>query len=302
MTDKLVQHYGQQLSELIDGELAPDQARFLLRRLQHDDELKGCLERWQLCGDVLRGQATHAAPVDFAARVAAAVAQEAVAPAGRQAGRGGRGLLRWGGGALAASVALIALLVARQVPDAPGAAPAGTETLAAVDPAPAAPAVATVADASDSQPIDLPANDSSPYGPSAQAASSAAAAGLAVASVAPRQARGERRGSATRTQQVARAAQQRADAPQLATANAPVALPSLHRLSTEEAIAKRDPFLGGMGEPAARPWPRSVLPQYANSPYAASYGGGSAGFYPFEPQLRQAPATSASAPAADATP
>ncbi|HSX65013.1 MAG TPA: RseA family anti-sigma factor, partial [Pseudoxanthomonas sp.] len=53
--DKLDNHYHLQLSALMDGALAPDQARFLLRRLQHDEELTGCWERWQLLGDVLRG-------------------------------------------------------------------------------------------------------------------------------------------------------------------------------------------------------------------------------------------------------
>ena len=57
-SDKFEIHYRQQLSALIDGELPADEARFLLRRLQHDDELSGCHERWQLCGDVLRGMAS----------------------------------------------------------------------------------------------------------------------------------------------------------------------------------------------------------------------------------------------------
>ncbi len=35
-TDKIDKHYFQQLSALVDGDLAPDQARFLLRRMQHD--------------------------------------------------------------------------------------------------------------------------------------------------------------------------------------------------------------------------------------------------------------------------
>ena len=53
--DKLDIHNRQQLSALMDGELSPDEARFLLRRLQHDEELGSTWERWQLCGDVLRG-------------------------------------------------------------------------------------------------------------------------------------------------------------------------------------------------------------------------------------------------------
>ncbi|HWU69970.1 MAG TPA: RseA family anti-sigma factor, partial [Pseudoxanthomonas sp.] len=52
-TDKFELHYRLQLSALIDGDLSPDEARFLLRRLQHDGELNACWERWQLCGDVL---------------------------------------------------------------------------------------------------------------------------------------------------------------------------------------------------------------------------------------------------------
>ncbi|MFT4248533.1 MAG: RseA family anti-sigma factor, partial [Pseudomonas sp.] len=73
-TDKFEIHYRQQLSALIDGELAADETRFLLRRLEHDEELSGCHERWQMLGDVLRGAACAPAPADFAARVRAAVA------------------------------------------------------------------------------------------------------------------------------------------------------------------------------------------------------------------------------------
>ena len=39
-SDKLEQHYGQQLSAMMDGELSPDQARFLLRRWQHENRLR----------------------------------------------------------------------------------------------------------------------------------------------------------------------------------------------------------------------------------------------------------------------
>ena len=60
--DKFELHYRQQLSALVDGELPTDEARFLLRRLEHDSELSGCQERWQLLGDVLRGRACAPAP------------------------------------------------------------------------------------------------------------------------------------------------------------------------------------------------------------------------------------------------
>ncbi len=75
-TDKFELHYRQQLSALVDGELSADESRFLLRRLAHDEELAGCHERWQLCGDVLRGAASAPAPLDFAARVRSAIAAE----------------------------------------------------------------------------------------------------------------------------------------------------------------------------------------------------------------------------------
>ena len=60
--DKFELHYRQQLSALVDGELAADEARFMLRRLQHDGEVSSCQERWQLLGDVMRGQACAPAP------------------------------------------------------------------------------------------------------------------------------------------------------------------------------------------------------------------------------------------------
>jgi len=66
----------QQLSALMDGELDADQARFLLRRIGHDDALAACQERWQLIGDVLRGQASVLAPSDFTAHVQQALDAE----------------------------------------------------------------------------------------------------------------------------------------------------------------------------------------------------------------------------------
>src|SRR5699024_9520710 len=119
--DKLDRYHRQQLSAMLDGELSPDQARFMLRRLQHDAELADCWERWQLCGDLLRGQRNALLPADFAQKVSAALAAgNAPAPAA-VAQPGSPRLLRWGGGAaLAASVAMVALLVGRQAGIGPG--------------------------------------------------------------------------------------------------------------------------------------------------------------------------------------
>lgn len=121
--DKLDRYHRQQLSAMLDGELSPDQARFMLRRLEHDVELAECWERWQICGDVLRGQRNALLPADFASRVSSAIAADLPPAAGHRERAGGR-VLRWGGGAaLAASVAMAALLVGRQAGPMPEHAP-----------------------------------------------------------------------------------------------------------------------------------------------------------------------------------
>jgi negative regulator of sigma E activity len=115
--DKLDLHLNQQLSALMDGDLPADEARFLLRRLQHDETLKAQWERWQWLGDALRGQAAAPAPAGFALRVSDAIASEKAAavsaPVVLAPRRSRRVMLRWGGAAVAASVALVALFITR---------------------------------------------------------------------------------------------------------------------------------------------------------------------------------------------
>jgi negative regulator of sigma E activity len=263
-TEKIDLHYHQQLSALIDGELAPDQARFLLRRLQHDDELAGCVGRWQMLGDALRGNAIAPAPEGFAARVAVAVAAEApVTGMPRKAGHGRRAI--WGGGAIAASVAAVAFFIA--VPQVPDEADVVQSPLVATQPAapePVFPGSATAPDAGTSAP----------------------ATAAATASAPPRENLPRR--SATRTRQAARSAAIAAQAPERAVANAP--LPAIHSI----AGAPPDTGVGGnpfadvrLDPPAARPWPRTVLPQYASGAFNAGYPVDRAAleFYPFEPRL-----------------
>lgn len=114
-----------QLSAMLDGELAPDEARFLLRRLQHDRKLADCWERWQIYGDLLRGSAPNVLPIDFSRQVMAAldtrgrveadvsqsgppkdaaIVSAAVVPSVRRRRRGAIGMA-----ALAASAATLAL-------------------------------------------------------------------------------------------------------------------------------------------------------------------------------------------------
>lgn len=221
--------------------------------------MSGCQERWQLLGDVLRGQACAPAPAGFDLRIHAAIAAEAgrVSPASeRQARRGG--WRRWGGGAaLAASVAAVALFMARgQLPG-----PAVPETVIAT--AAQVPATPVVADAA-------PAVD-------AGTEAGLAAAAPAVAAVALRRADASvRRGSATRTQQAARSVAARQAEPARAVA-AQAPLPAL----------RRDPFADPGGVLQARPWPRSSLsPALSGTALNASAPTeGGATFYPFEPRL-----------------
>jgi len=257
-SDKFEVHYRQQLSALIDGELPADEARFLLRRLQHDDELGGCHERWQLCGDVLRGMASAPAPVDFAARVRVAVAAEPV-PASQPAPTRAR-LWGWGGGAIAASVAALALFVSRErLPEQ--TAPAPTAVFATTAQVPVAP-------------VPAPAD---PDGDNAIGRMAAAAPAAALAA-ARRDAGSRNVASATRVQQAARASAARRESPpqvQVASVAPPVR-------AIANPVVPADPF----GHPApvqARPWPRSALAG-SESSLNASFGETPATtFYPFEP-------------------
>lgn len=62
----------------MDGELPPDQARFLERRIGNEPALQAQLERWYLASASLRGQRLRLMPDSLSARVAAAVRQEPV--------------------------------------------------------------------------------------------------------------------------------------------------------------------------------------------------------------------------------
>lgn len=109
------------LSALMDGELAAEPTRFLLRRLDHDPELSATWSRWHLIRACLASDSARmSAPgrdEDFAARVAAALEVQA-APQVRQ-----RHWARYmGGGAIAAGVAVAALML--NAPSPRGDAPA----------------------------------------------------------------------------------------------------------------------------------------------------------------------------------
>jgi anti-sigma factor RsiW len=134
------------LSALMDGELAAEPTRFLLRRLEHDPELGATWSRWHLIRACMASDSARMSAQkndnDFSARVAAALQAEhepQVQP---------RHWARYvGGGAIAAGVAVAALMlnvpnsrtgsptpVAQQI--APASSSPATTSLAAAAPAP----------------------------------------------------------------------------------------------------------------------------------------------------------------------
>jgi sigma-E factor negative regulatory protein RseA len=131
------------LSAGIDGELAREELRFLLRRFEHDAGLRQAWTRYHLAGDGLRRQLPAVASAGFAARVEEAIARESQGRSGRRAPH----WLRWSaGGAIAASVAVAALMIARPVADDDHATAGLAQVAPAADIAttqagPAAPAV-----------------------------------------------------------------------------------------------------------------------------------------------------------------
>lgn len=262
------------LSALFDGELQGDAARFALKRLGQDLQWRQTCGSWQLAGDVLRGQAMAAAPRDFAGRIEAAIADEIQASA--QIRAGGNATVsssrrNWiGGAALAASVAMAALFVARPFDE----------------PAPAAVAASQIATSTESsRPVAPPPVIPPAGGPRATIALGTAA--IAAVELPRRAVERRSRGQSQRASRVAPSAATMASATAVAstTALASGGLPdaSLH------------PFRPAPTEIISRPWPRAVLPDYpVTGAFTASYGNRAGSpdssaptFYPFEPRLPQ---------------
>lgn len=121
----------EQLSALMDGELPDDQMRFMLRRFDADPELAQRWSRYHLVRACLRHEVDVASIPNLSAAVMTRLAQES---ADTGAGRAIRSWLRWtGGGAIAAAVAVVALLVSRPVAD--GGVQAPTTAAAVTTPA-----------------------------------------------------------------------------------------------------------------------------------------------------------------------
>lgn len=283
--DKYDQHFKGQLSAMLDGELAPDEARFMLRRLEHDSELAACWERWQVCGDILRGRHDALLPAGFSQRVllaiteADAVPQTAVAQDGNASRRPRWG--RWGGGAaLAASVAVAALFVVRQP---------GSDSLQPSMPASSTQMAATSAP----QPTPVRTETPSTPAPTAPDTATLAAATVALADVprrvAERRSRPQRDSARSATERLVAAAAPTPSSAVLDQSSVPAnTLPvtttaALAGTTAQEAASTpqaSDPFVTQSAQ--SRPWPRTILGDYTgNGALNASYG--TSGGNPFLP-------------------
>lgn len=252
------------LSALFDGELQGEARLFAMRRLSHDESWKQACGNWQLIGDTLRRSSSIAAPPAFAANVAAAIAAE---PTSRPAGsviaprRAGMTRWRWAGGALAASVALLAVLVGRPF---------------AVN---------------EHVPESLPVVATVPGGPSMQVPPPVVPAGPMVAvesSTEPAMPSAHLRAPVSR--RIAGIASRRAAPP----AETPPAAPATDTAALLVASAANPFALPSSETLAPRPWPRAALGRRAaGNAFVASYGHDAAAvappsFYPFGPGPRSA--------------
>jgi|GEM_PF-1520676 len=116
----------EQLSALMDGELARDEMRFLMRGIEAQSDLGRRWSNFHVIGASLRREFVAVAlPANFADGVLAQLDAQGGLAAASPARRIGFGVLRWvGGGAIAAAVAVVALTTLRPLdnPRTPGAA------------------------------------------------------------------------------------------------------------------------------------------------------------------------------------
>jgi sigma-E factor negative regulatory protein RseA len=113
MTDQI----REQMSALLDGELQQDEIGLLVRRLERDTALRRAYGNYVLAGEILRSPGGVTASPGFAARVSAAIAQEAPAAEAVAPFTGRNTTRRWvrpaAGVAVAAGAALAAVLLVR---------------------------------------------------------------------------------------------------------------------------------------------------------------------------------------------
>lgn len=283
MQDKLETHCRQQLSALVDGALPPDEARFLLRRLQHDGALAGRWERWQVYGECMRGGVSQLLPADFSQRVCAALEAEAgsarVVSAIASSRTARPAWARWAGGAaLAASVAMAAFVVVQRDPQQAG----GALQVASTAPGTMTPSSPAASDA------QTPGGAPAPTEGAALPSGAAAGAVLLAARDLPRrtQSRASTAGRAAQSPVTQRAVE---SAVPVVAQDAPLQAIAVANAGPAASVqADRDPFYAEVAA-QARPWPRAVLPGLVQGGgFSVAYGATSAdasGFEPFEPRI-----------------
>jgi sigma-E factor negative regulatory protein RseA len=124
----------EQLSALVDDELAEPEQALLTRRIGADADLHRRLARYQLISDALRNQLPDRIDPAFAARVQAAVRDESAQPAAVPGSRWRAALLKpVAGFAVAASVAVVAVLSLQSVREDAASLPAMASTPSSTD-------------------------------------------------------------------------------------------------------------------------------------------------------------------------
>ena len=129
----------EQLSALLDGELAPEETELLMKRLARDATLRATLGRYALCGEALRASAPFNRPrADLASRISAAILAGEPAMPAPVAERAPMRVWNWlrpvGGLAVAATVAAVAVLILGRSPERPNSV---APTIVAHNPQPA---------------------------------------------------------------------------------------------------------------------------------------------------------------------
>ncbi len=105
----------EQISAFVDGELAEHETELLLKRLEREPALRAALVRYTTMGASLRDTATRGVSRGFGARVSAAIAADASAPAAASKPAAPRWLKPLAGLAVAATVAGAAILGVQQL-------------------------------------------------------------------------------------------------------------------------------------------------------------------------------------------
>jgi hypothetical protein len=133
----IAESIGEQLSALMDGELARDQIRFLLRGVEAESDLARRWSSYHVISATLKHEyVALTLPANFADGVIGRLEVQSGVGLNPAARRRMGGAMRWvGGGAIAAAVAVVALVVSRPIDDRGAPIDATTGSVVAQAPA-----------------------------------------------------------------------------------------------------------------------------------------------------------------------